>query len=126
MRDDIIYISGAYTAPTREERVKNIQMARETATKVWEAGYTAICPHLNTANFEDDCQCTYQDYLDGDLEIIRRLDPKKDGLLMLSNWHHSNGSIIERDEATKLGLRIYYGIEDLLSQDKRQLSLFES
>lgn len=87
LRKKIVYIAGAYSGNVED----NILTAREAAIKVWELGFTVICPHLNTAHFDKDCKCRYEDYIEGDLQILERCDI----LLMLPNWHKSKGATEE-------------------------------
>ncbi len=66
----IIYIAGKYTGKNRKEIDENIEKACKAAIKLWEAGHTVFCPHLNIAHFEEDCKCTYEQYIKGDIEIL--------------------------------------------------------
>ena len=97
----IVYISGPYTIGNIDE---NIQKARKVAIEVWESGNVALCPHLNTAHFELDCKCSYDDYLDGDLALLGRCD----SILMMEGWEDSNGAKAEKKWAKGLGIPIYY------------------
>jgi len=110
-RDVVVYISGKYSGKDYEEIDNNIKKAREAAIKVWELGYTVFCPHLNTIHFEVDCSCEYEDYLEGDLEFLRRSDV----LLLLDNWQDSKGAIREKEEALIAQMPIFYNIEELSS-----------
>lgn len=106
MRKVIVYISGKYSG----DIIANIDKARAMAIKVWEAGFTALTPHLNTIHFETDCQCSYEDYLDGDVELVKR----SDCVLMLPEWEYSKGALIEHGEAKKLSKPIFYSLEELI------------
>ena len=88
---------------------RNIKVARKAAIKLWELGYTVLCPHLNTQNFERDCKCEYDDYMKGDCMIVQRCD----GVVMLENWRESNGASIERQVAIENGIPVFYSIEEL-------------
>lgn len=105
MRHIVVYISGKYSG----EIEKNIQKAREMAIQVWEAGFSCICPHNNTIHFELDCNCTYEDYIEGDLAILNGCD----AILMLDEWGDSKGAIIERDFAIDKHLNIFYSLNEL-------------
>ena len=83
----LIYIAGPY----RGDVNKNIETAKTAAIAVWEAGHTAICPHLNTANFEEVCNCEDNRYLQGDLEILLRCDMA----VFLPLWEASEGAKAE-------------------------------
>lgn len=96
----IIYISGKYSGNIEE----NIEIARKVAIELWEKGYSVVCPHLNTVHFELDCKCVYEDYINGDLEILARCD----AIIMLQGWNGSNGATMEKEFAKSLGIPIYY------------------
>lgn len=105
-RSLIVYVSGHYSTGNIAE---NIQKAREAAIAIWEAGYTALCPHLNTAHFEKDCTCEYEDYMEGDIELLDRCD----AIFMLDGWEDSNGAQEEHNHALIEGLPVAYTIEQL-------------
>lgn len=106
-RDKVIYVSGLYTTGDISE---NIALARKYAIKIWEEGFTALTPHLNTAHFEEDCSCMYSDYIDGDIVLVNRCD----GVFMLPNWELSNGARIERDHAKSCGFPVFESWENLI------------
>lgn len=96
----IVYISGKYSGNTKE----NIQAARKVAIELWSKGFTALCPHLNTAEFEDECTATYEDYINGDIELLSVCG----AVLMLPDWRGSEGAGKEYDYAMKNGIPIYF------------------
>ncbi len=109
-RKIIIYISGAYMGNDGGRSInKNILLAREYAIKLWELGYTVICPHLNTQFFERDCNCKQEDFVEGDCEIVKRCN----SLFVLSNYIDSKGAQKEIKVAKENNLPIFYKIEDI-------------
>ena len=100
----LIYIAGPYRAQLKEDIDANIDAAREIAIKVWEAGHVAICPHLNTAHFERDCDLQDEDYLKGDLKILARCD----AVLIIPGWRESAGTLKEGEFAFKRKIPIYF------------------
>lgn len=92
----LIYIAGPYRGNVKA----NIEAARRAAIAVWESGHTAICPHLNTANFEDDCRCSDDRYLQGDLDMLLRCDYA----VFIPGWEGSAGARAEHEfcEAHKI------------------------
>jgi hypothetical protein len=100
----IVYVAGPYRADTDEGVVDNIDNAREVGIELWEKGYTAIVPHLNTARFELDCSCESETYLLGDLEILARCD----AILVLPNYEKSMGTLDEISFASRRGIPITY------------------
>lgn len=108
-RNLVIYIAGKYTADTPEEITENIVFARQYAIEVWQLGYTALCPHLNTFHFEKDAELEYEDYMNGDFELIKRCD----ALFMLPNWTDSMGATREREHAIQENKPVFYSLEEL-------------
>jgi len=104
---NIAYISGPYSNIDIFEISNNIAKARSLAAELWRLGYAVICPHLNTAFFPDG-----PDYIGGDLEIISRLIPGKDIMVMLFGWWDSEGAVKEKELAEQIGLEIFYGKEN--------------
>ena len=99
---DIAYISGKYKGNVNE----NIEHAKREAIKLWKLGYAVICPHLNTVHFDGLCHDDV--WLNGDLEILKRLYPNRDAIYMLIGWKDSPGAITERDLAMKRELKVLY------------------
>ena len=95
----LIYIAGPYRGDVKT----NIENARKAAIAVWQAGHVAICPHLNTASFEEDSGLTDEAYLAGDLVILQRCD----ACLFLPNWKKSQGAIAEREFCEAQGIPCY-------------------
>ncbi len=102
----IVYVSGCYRSKWGLiGKLLNIWHARRVAQQLWREGWAVICPHMNTALFPEDGI----DYIGGDCEIIRRLDPHTDGILMLKNWQKSwGGTRRELAVALDRGLEVYW------------------
>ena len=66
----LIYTAGKYSG----EVEKNIAAAAKVAGELWAMGHSVICPHTNTANFDQTCTATYEQYLEGDFNMIARVD----------------------------------------------------
>lgn len=98
----VVYLAGPYTADTPEGIAANIAVARKVAIELWEKGFAVICPHLNTAHFEVDCQCEYLDYVNGDLAIVERVD----AVVLLPGWRSSPGARVECDVAHMRGIEV--------------------
>lgn len=99
----LVYVAGPYNGPSHEAIDQNIQNAREVAIAVWQAGMTAICPHLNTARFEVDAGLPESRYLLGDLEILSKCD----AIVMTPDWERSKGATKERHYALGSGIPVY-------------------
>jgi hypothetical protein len=102
----LVYISGPYSPGHGRSISENIAIAREHAIKVWERGDVALCPHLNTAHFEDDCSATYDDYISGDLLMVERCDV----IYMLPYWEESGGASWEHEHAIVHGIDVEYAV----------------
>lgn len=100
----LVYLAGPYSAATPEGVQKNIEEARQVAIELWHKGLAVHCPHLNTAHFENDCQCSWEDYLRADEQIISRCD----AVCMMPEWPHSKGASREHDYAQDRGIPIFY------------------
>lgn len=110
----ILYISGPYSAGNGRTVDDNISIARAHAVAAWERGWAAICPHLNTAHFEDLCVgVSYHDYVQGDLAILDGLDSLTAAVLLLPGWEQSGGASWEVRRAESRGIRILGPYRDL-------------
>lgn len=89
----VVFVSGAYRGNVTE----NIEKARQVAIKLWQMGYVALCPHMNTAHFDGICDDSV--WLAGDIELLKRCD----AISMVDNWQHSEGAKIEYEIALNLG-----------------------
>ena len=102
----IAYISGPYRAETTHQVVENIRYAEKIAIKYWKKGYAVICPHKNTALF--DGVMPDHVWLDGDLEIIKRLRSDTDVLVLIKGWKKCEGAHMERHLAIKCKIQLIY------------------
>ena len=109
-RQFVIYISGQYSADSQDGISANIQHAKEWAGKVWQSGFTALCPHLNTQHFESLCSLDYEDYIEGDKRLIDGCD----ALLMIPGWMESDGANEEKRYAESRGIKIFYDLDNLV------------
>jgi len=96
----IVYVAGAY----RGDVDQNIENARAVAIELWEKGFVALCPHLNTAHFEQDCDVHDEVYLEGDLELLARCD----AIVLLESWGWSAGATQEKQFAEQREIPVYY------------------
>lgn len=92
----LLYVAGPYRGDVR----RNIARAGLISARLWELGHTVICPHLNTAHFELLTTVSNDQYVERDLEIVRRVD----GLVMVPGWRMSSGARAEYRAACGIGL----------------------
>ena len=109
MKEEIVYVSGPYRGKTKTQRDINIEKAREAGIKLWEMDYVPLVPHLNTERFDDYCNVPDENYLEGDLILLKRCD----SILMIKGWEKSQGALIELEFAKKNGLKVYYSLEEI-------------
>ncbi|MFA5036700.1 MAG: DUF4406 domain-containing protein [Candidatus Izemoplasmatales bacterium] len=98
----VVYIAGKFRASTHYQIHLNIIHAEAAALKWWKQGYSVICPHLNTAHFQNECSDDV--WLKGCEELVRRSDI----VYMLKGWETSQGSRRELELAIELGKEIEY------------------
>ncbi len=99
-RPVVLYLAGPYSGDT----IINIENARRIQVDLCEHGYFVVNPVQNTANFDLDCDCDYDSYLEGDIEIMLRCDI----LVLRPDWWNSSGA---RREAIRSTLARQPGIE---------------
>ena len=108
MTRPILYIAGPYSAGNGRTVADNIAVARKYAVAAAKAGWMPFTPHLNTAGFEVDCPgVSHEEWLAGDLAILKHLEPGYDAMLLLPNWEQSRGARLERDWAIHLNLEVF-------------------
>ena len=108
MTRPILYISGPYSAGNGRTVVENIAVARSYAVAAAKAGWMPFTPHLNTAGFEIDCpEISHQEWLDGDIAILRLLPRARAAVLLLPGWEQSEGARLERDWAIHRNLEVF-------------------
>ena len=104
----ILYISGPYSAGNGRSVEDNIAVARAHAVAAARRGWMPLTPHLNTAHFEVDCpEISNDDWIEGDLAILRLLPRANAAVLMLPGWEGSRGARLERDWAIHLNLEVF-------------------
>ena len=110
----VIYLAGPYRGKSKIkiinwfQRQINIHRAREAAKRLWAAGFTVLCPHLNTANF--DGIAPDEVFLNGTLELMRRCD----AMVLLPNWEKSSGTKEEVEEMMRDKKPIYFCVEHFM------------
>jgi len=107
-----IYIAGPYTAKSVRDVHLNVYKAIEIAVKIWKKGHYPYIPHLThfvwthpSGNLE------YEDWMKWGKVWLECCD----ALFLLNN---SPGADQELKYAKKLGLKIYYSINDIPEVNK--------
>lgn len=113
----VVYIAGPFrctNAATRRTDMWgvhcNVIRAMEIALEVWRHGAVALCPHGNTAHFQDASGIADDNiWLDGDIELLRRCD----AVLMVPGWQVSSGATAEKKYAEAQHIPVFESLEDL-------------
>ena len=100
----LIFLSGPYNARTEEAKSKNIWHAVRVACRLWELGFFVICPHTNSAHFDNFTDLDESVWLEGDFVMLSKCD----AVFFLKGYETSPGSMEEYNLAQKLGKDIYY------------------
>ena len=111
----LVYVAGPFRAMNPNGKSNawgvqtNIMAAMKLALEVWKLGHAALCPHANTMFFQDADGCADEVWLDGDLEMLRRCD----AVLVTPDWQRSSGARREVQEASTLGIPVFFNIDEL-------------
>ena len=112
-RSLVVYVSGKYSDSDEEKVIDNIKIAGGYASALWDMGYTVICPHTNSALFEQRGTCDWKGFMGGYLELVKRCDV----LFAIPNWKDSPGARKEVAMAVKLNKHIFFNLEDMCEED---------
>jgi hypothetical protein len=100
------------------ERKRNAVKAFRVARKYMKLGYAVVCPHL--FSFPEDY--TEADRLNHCLKFIRKLDKKKDVVVMSKNWSESAGATAEHREAWTCGVPTKYEDRSIYTELNNEMS----
>lgn len=110
MKPLLIYISGPYSAQTREARWNNVLAAIKVGIEIRNKGHFPVIPHLYD-DFDEVAKLMgynfdWQSYIDMDLAFLEKCD----ALYFIGSL---KGADIEREHAKELGLQIFYSLDDV-------------
>lgn len=103
------YVAGPFRGASHWDIAENIRNAERLALAVWKLGAACICPHANTAHFQN--AAPDEVWLQGDLEMLARCD----FVLMTPDWQRSTGARAEYDFAKDKGIPIFFDLPTLES-----------
>ncbi len=103
----VVYVAGKFRGANAWEIENNIRRAEEMSLEVLKLGASVICPHANTRFFHGSLPD--QVFIDATLALVA----KSDALLMLQDWHRSDGARGERRYAIEHAIPIFYDLEVL-------------
>ena len=102
-----VYVAGPFRADTAWRIQQNVRAAEAASLAIWGAGGAALCPHKNTEHFQNELPDST--WLEGDLCWLE----VSEAIYMLPNWEFSEGARLERNEAERLGLPVFYDLPSL-------------
>jgi hypothetical protein len=102
----VVYIAGPFRGKSHWDVAQNIRRAEALALEVWKLGAAAICPHLNTAHFQDAAPDKV--WLEGDIEILKRCD----WLLVTPDWDTSQSAMAEVRFAIDNNIPVFYSLHN--------------
>lgn len=103
----VVYVAGKFRASNAWEVECNIRIAEQAGLEVAALGASPLIPHTNTRFFNGTL--TEQFWLDATLALLRKCD----AVLALWNWRYSEGARGEILEATRLGVPVFYSLQEL-------------
>lgn len=101
------YVAGPFRGKSHWEIAENIRNAERLALEVWRLGAACICPHSNTAHFQDAAPDHV--WLDGDLEMLARCD----FVLMTPDYQRSSGATAELKFAQEKRIPVFFDLPTL-------------
>jgi nucleoside 2-deoxyribosyltransferase len=110
----VVYVAGAFRGPSHWAIAQHIHAAEAVALAVWRLGAAALCPHANTAHFQDAAPDRV--WLDGDLAMLERCD----ALVTVDNWRASTGAQAEVAHAIARGIPVFHALDDLAEWLRRR------
>jgi hypothetical protein len=102
-RMKVIYVAGPYSGASAKDISENVALAAEVGQEIMRRGHAVVCPHTMTHDWDIRTGLEYQDFLDMDLELLRRCD----AICMVPGWETSHGSLGELELAKNLGKEIF-------------------
>lgn len=124
-RSIVVYIAGPYRADTWGKTKANVAHAMDVAAEILDMGYSLICPHSMTHEFEM-YELVDDDFLASGLVLLSRCDL----VLVLDNWRNSSGTQAEVAFAQANAIPVLYEeygawrrqiddvVQELLADDK--------
>jgi len=107
-----VYIAGAISAPNLLQALDNIRRGVRVANSCLEAGYAVFVSHIDFQLFLglNDGQTISEETIKAQsmawLEV-------SDAVVLVAGWKNSKGTKKELEHADRLGIPVYYDLEEL-------------
>ena len=105
----VIYIAGKYRDVNSWQVEENARRAERIALDVAMSGFVPLCPHAMYRHY--DGTMSDQFWIDATMALMRRCDAV---VIAGSDWLTSEGTRGEIAEAERLGISVYYSVEQLI------------
>lgn len=102
-----VFISGRFSASTKEELVDNVLLAANYGYKVIQMGGVPFIPHTMFLFFLN--RVGYKDILDCCIDWLFNCD----AIFMLPNWEGSYGAKKEFETAIKMNIPVFTDLKEL-------------
>jgi len=109
----VVYVAGKYSDKTLHAQLDNIRAAEDIAIELWGNDIAALCPHKNTALFDD--VATWDVFMEGSYEMLKRCD----AAIMVNNWTFSKGAQLEHTFAKENDIPVFYKTEQVIEWNKK-------
>ena len=97
----VVFIAGAYSAPTEWGVIQNIRASEDAAIQIWNMGAAAMCSNKNQAHLGGTAPSGV--WLEGNLEFVRR----SDAVFCVAGWDKSSGARAEVEAAKKASIPVF-------------------
>jgi len=103
--------------PDENKIEEHIRLAEKYAIMLWNEGFGAFTPHLNTAHFEIKTHISETVYQEFDRRILKGVD----FIFVLPNWRKSRGGALKEVKlAQQLNIPIFDSLDELKKWRKKQ------
>lgn len=121
----LIYVAGPYSGKTKDEIAAHVENGKRACLELiylgyavhcpWlDQGYSTVCPIPGLSEVDVNAPDMVKRLQDNSTAILERLNPTKDGILLLPGYQGSEGANKELYLAKKRGLPVFYQPETML------------
>jgi hypothetical protein len=109
----LVYCAGQYSAPTKADKIKNVEIAEEYGKQVLALGFIPIIPHKTSSLWDYDERFSHWTNEEWIEHFCFPLLARCDILFLYPGWQKSSGARDEHQFALDRGMEIAYSIDDL-------------